>query len=75
MNKGDNDKKKRQCDSKKTVRLRENVWIREEEKEKKIPDENASYGNMLFSWKIDQKKDGLYVYIKQKKEKGFLSIC
>jgi hypothetical protein len=44
-----------------------------DKRKKKIPDENASYGNMLFSWKIDQKKkkkkESLYVYTKQKKKK------
>ncbi len=56
-----------------TVRLRENVWIRqeEEEKRKKIPDENASYGKYAIFMENRPKKEGLYVYTK---EKGFLSI-
>jgi len=60
MNKGDNDKK-RQSDSKKTVRLRENVWIREE-KEKKIPDENASYGKYAIFMENRPKKKKVYMY-------------
>lgn len=44
MNKGDNDKEKEDKATAKTVRLRENVWIIVEQRKRKIPEENASYG-------------------------------
>jgi len=53
--------KKDKATAKKTVRLRENVWIREE-KEKKIPDENASYGKYAIFMENRPKKKKVYMY-------------
>jgi len=64
----------------KTVRLRENVWLREKENQKKIPDENASYGEYAIFMenrpKEREQKRRIYMYTQNKKKrKGFLSIC
>jgi hypothetical protein len=51
---------------------------KKEEKQRKFLTKTPHTANMLFSWKIDQKKEKksfVYVYTKKQKEKGFLSIC
>jgi len=44
-------------------------------KTKKIPDENASYGKYaIFMENRPKKKEGLYVYIKQKRKMIFINM-
>jgi len=57
----------------KTVRLRENVWIREEEKRKKIPDENASYGKyaIFMENRPKEREKKRFICIHKTKKKDF----
>ncbi len=60
-----------------TVRLRENVWIREEENQKKIPDENASYGKYAIFMENrpkEKRREKIYMYTQNKKKRIFINM-